>query len=141
VDFAARKIEEAKVIHEVELMKLEKPFCALTPQAQAEVLRTRVYFHFACMQMEACIEPALAALAIYKKGKFVFAQENYQRMQLRLAEVYYLRSYFTEALSMFREAFKAEDTVPDRRGYYNTKYIQLCLIQGEVEEAKHPFDS
>ena len=42
---------------------------------------------------------------------------------------------------MFREAFKAEDTVPDRRGYYNTKYIQLCLIQGEVEEAKHPIDS
>ncbi len=141
MDFAASKIEEAKVIHVVELMKLEKPFSALTPQAQAEVLRTRVYFHFACMQMEAFIEPALAALAIYKKGKFVFAQENYQRMQLRLAEVYYLRSYFTEALSMFREAFKAEDTVPDRRGYYNTKYIQLCLIQGEVEEAKHPFDS
>jgi hypothetical protein len=26
--------------------------------------------------MEACIEPALAALAIYKKGKFVFAQEK-----------------------------------------------------------------
>jgi tetratricopeptide (TPR) repeat protein len=140
VDFAARKIEEAKVIHEVELMKLEKPFSALTSQAQAEVLRTRVYFHFACMQMEACIEPALAALAIYKKGKFVFAQENYQRIQLRLAEVYYLRSYFNEALSMFREAFKAEDTVPDR-GYYNTKYIQLCLIQGEVEEAKHWFES
>jgi ABC-type uncharacterized transport system ATPase subunit len=55
VDFAARKIEEAKVVHEVELMKLEKPFSALTPQAQAEVLRTRVYFYFACKQMEACI--------------------------------------------------------------------------------------
>jgi hypothetical protein len=94
VDFAARKIEEAKVVHEVELMKLEKSFSALTSQAQAEVLRTRVYFHFACMQMEACIEPALAALAIYKKGKFVFAQENYQRMQLRLAEIYYLAQLF-----------------------------------------------
>jgi len=139
VDFSARKIEENKHIHETTLMALELHFDNIQPLAQAELLRTRVYYHFACMQMEACIKPALLALNIYRHGKFVFAEENYQRMQLRLAEVYYLQSNFREALTTFREAFKLEKTVPDR-GYYNTKYIQLCLIEGEKYEARSRFE-
>jgi hypothetical protein len=140
IDFASRKMEETATSHEAVLMKLEEKFDLHNAQAQAEVLRTRVYFHFACMQMEACIAPALAALTIYQTGKFVYAQENYQRMQLRLAEIHYLRSDFAEALAVFRNAFSVEDDVPDR-GYYNTKYIQLCLIEGAIAEAQMRFDA
>lgn len=57
------------------------------------------------------------------------------RFELKLAEFLYYLSQFEQAFRIFKAetANPLIEKIPDR-GYYTTKYVQLCLITGHMQE-------
>ncbi len=135
-DFAAQKIRFNKEEYPKKLEILEQRFDEGNKHTQSEILRTKNYMYLALLEPEKSIPAALEAIDIFKKNDFFHSNVNLMRMQLRLAEAYYFTSQYRQALEMMREIYSSGMYIPDK-GYNNTKYIQLCLIEGEIEEAKN----
>jgi hypothetical protein len=134
-DFATQKVKHTRAKHEESMQKVCGYYNEASDQAKTEILRTKSYLHLALLEPEKCIAPTLEAIEIFKRSTFLHSDINLMRMQLRLTEAYYFTSQFRKALDMMREIYSQNTAIPDR-GYYNTKYIQLCLIEGRIEEAQ-----
>jgi hypothetical protein len=134
--FAAGHIRELKSKIEKELNALG----GLPPNADEELSYdyywTKIYFYHSIEEFEACYELTTEALAALQKFKSPLNSINMLRIQLKQAEQLYFLSRFDESFSNFKRVVNQPllDKIPDR-GYYLTKYVQICLITGHIAEA------
>ncbi len=98
---------------------------------------TQIYFCNALEDFSRSLETskqALAALSIFKTDR---NQLHTLRIELKVAELLYYLSQFEESFTMFKRLMNSErmNDLPDF-AYYNTKFIQICLISGNLQDAK-----
>jgi hypothetical protein len=86
-------------------------------------------------------EVAIEAIEEISKLPDEKATLNKLRLELKLSELYYFSSRFTESYQRYHAVFTGPqaDMIPER-GYHTTKYIQICLITGHLNDAKKQID-
>lgn len=98
---------------------------------------TQIYFGNALEEFSRSLEVSKVALAALSKFKSDRNNLHTLRVELKVAELLYYLSQFEESHEAFKRLMSSSliGQIPDQ-GYYNTKFIQICLISGKLKDAK-----
>lgn len=135
--FAAAKMAGQKEKIAANLKKLEKHLLNANEEEAFTYYWTKLYYYNAIEDFHFSLSVSREAIDVLRKYKSKQNSINLFRLELKVAELLYY-------ISSFDESFKAFDAlmqnplikeVPDQ-GYYNTKFLQICLITDKLKRAK-----
>lgn len=101
-----------------------------------------IYFYHATENFGQAAKVAKQAIAALSTYQSALNSYNILRIKLKLAELLYYNSRFEESFKGFQKLLKANepDNIPDSR-FYIAKYLQVCLITDNLNEAKDTLDN
>ncbi|HLP50892.1 MAG TPA: hypothetical protein VK154_08405 [Chitinophagales bacterium] len=96
----------------------------------------RIYFNNAIEDFAQSFKVTREALQVLSRYKSAQNTRQMLRIELKQAELLYYLSRFEESFQYFKKHIYTVQTehLPDSSFYY-TKYIQICLITGNIDEA------
>lgn len=96
-----------------------------------------IYFNNAIEDFAAALLVTREALEVLSRYSSELNKRQMLRIQLKQAELLYYLSRFEESFVAFDKWILTPEVyaLPDS-SYYNTKYIQICLITGHLKEAE-----
>ncbi|MBP7388991.1 MAG: hypothetical protein KA841_01230 [Chitinophagales bacterium] len=155
------KSANAKLLVECKLLYVTvcKQFAAATIKGNQDAFRKRIdalelpadadeelvfahfwlksYYHHACENFELCSDVLKTAIRNMKKFTSEKSKLRTFQMELKLAEMQYYNSHFEESFRSYKKNAKSayNHKIPDY-SYHITKYLQICLITGHLDEAR-----
>lgn len=101
----------------------------------------KVYFYNSIEEFAVAKKIAERAAEMVRKFSDKQSQLDLIRLELKVAEMNYYLSRFEESFRGFKKWIKTKEAgeIPDNR-FYTTKFLQICLITGNLDEAKMILD-
>ncbi len=139
--FAASKVKDKALEVLKKIQKLGNPLVIQKHELLFEYYWVLLYYHMAIEDFSKAAEVAIEAIEKVSKLPDEKAALNKLRLELKLSELYYFSSRFNESYQKYDAVFTGPqaDMIPER-GYHTTKYIQICLITGNLNDAKTQID-
>ena len=136
VSFAAATIRANEALFKKAIDKLGQPLDWFNEETLFAYYLTHIYFYHALEKFDEAItvcQKAITALEPFTSEK---NDINLVRIRLKLNEFLYYQSRFEESYTNYRKVMLSPliDMLPDRP-YHLTKYLQVCLITGHIDEA------
>lgn len=96
----------------------------------------QIYFYHAIEEFEKSMSFTEKGLELLQNSNAAHLREKYWRLRLKKAEQLYFNSRFSDSHAAFLDIFNnpPEEGIPER-GYYATKFLQICLITAHPEHA------
>jgi hypothetical protein len=139
--FAASKVKEKAPEIFKELQQLGNAYTIKNHELLFEYYWVVLYYYMAIEDFSKAADIATEAIEHLQQHPHENSALNILRLELKLSELYYFSSRFDESYQKYRSVFTGPqaDIIPER-GYHTTKYIQICLITGNLKDAKLQID-
>jgi hypothetical protein len=133
--FAAGDIKEQANLITKEFEAIGSPSLDYSKDALFQYYWAQIYFHYSLENHTSALNIAHEALDVLSKHKDT-DKVHLLRLKLKANELLYYMSRFEEAFNKYKNTIYSPviKALPDRL-YHETKFIQLCLITGHLEEA------
>ncbi|HWB64260.1 MAG TPA: hypothetical protein VG603_12165, partial [Chitinophagales bacterium] len=135
-EFAKAKIKKQEDDFRKKIDALGKLPDFAGPELVFDYYWLKIYLYYAVEKFEVSLAVCSEAEIALRKFKTPANDLNIMRVKLRQSEQLYFLSRFDESYKHFNSVFTSPNNqqIPDR-GYYVTKYIQISLITGHIENA------
>jgi hypothetical protein len=134
--FAAAEIKDKETIVEREFAALGRHQVGFSEEVLFDYYWLWIYFNHALENFSKALEIAQEAVDFLRMQPGAKNKINIVRIELKINEFLYCLSRFAEAYKSYQRVIYSPilETLPDR-SYHMTKYIQLSLITGDIDEA------
>ena len=136
VSFAAAAIRKNETAFKKAIDQLGKPLDWFNEETFFAYHLANIYYYHALEKFDEAIIVSQHAIASLEKFNTEKNDINLVRISLKLNEFLYYKSRFEESYTNYRKVMLSPliDILPDRP-YHLTKYLQVCLITGHIDEA------